>query len=85
MNEGDNEYLCITKLSAGQKLKMEKFPCYSSGLYYTNISTIEAHNTVNQKFTDPDSFNLWHDRLGHPGAIMMRRIIKSTQIGRAHV
>ena len=31
----------------------------------------------NQKLLDKDTFNIWHDRLGHPGSIMMRRIIKS--------
>ena len=33
---------------------------------------------VNQKFTDPRSFVVWHDRLGHPGVIMMRRIIENS-------
>ncbi|MFS7988696.1 putative GAG-pre-integrase domain-containing protein [Helianthus anomalus] len=31
----------------------------------------------NQKLLDKDTFNIWHERLGHPGSIMMRRIIKS--------
>ena len=55
-----------------------KLPVFSSGLYYTNISTIEAHAIVNQKFTDENNFIVWHDRLGHPGSIMMRRIIKNS-------
>ena len=57
---------------------MEKLPVFSYGLYYTNISTIEAHAIVNQKFTDENNFIVWHDRLGHPGSIMIRRIIKNS-------
>ena len=62
----------------GKKNILEKLPVFSSGLYYTNISTIEAHAIVNQKFTDENNFIVWHDRLGHPGSIMMRRIIKNS-------
>ena len=57
---------------------LEKLPFFSSGFYYTNISTIEAHTIVNQKFTDENNFIVWHDRLGHLGSIMMRRIIKNS-------
>ena len=39
---------------------------------------IEAHSIVNQKFTDLKTFVLWHDRIGHPGSIMMRRIIENS-------
>ena len=31
---------------------------------------------MNQKFNDPKIFNLWHDRFGHPGSSMIRRIIE---------
>ena len=51
---------------------------FSSGLYYTYISTIEANVIVNQKFTDKNMFIVWHDRLGHPGSIMMRKIIENS-------
>ena len=27
---------------------------------------------------DRDAFMIWHDRLGHPGCIMMSKIIKSS-------
>ena len=30
------------------------------------------------KFIDPKSFMLWHERLGHPGMSMMRRIIENS-------
>ena len=33
---------------------------------------------VKQKFIDPQTLTNWHDRLGHPGSIMMRRIIESS-------
>jgi len=28
---------------------------------------------VNQKFTNQNEFLFWHDQLGHPGSIMMRK------------
>jgi GAG-pre-integrase domain len=31
----------------------------------------------NQKLHDTKIFTLWHDRLGHPGNIMVRKIIES--------
>ena len=77
-NEDNTEYLYITDVVLGKKNILEKLPVFSSGLYYTNISTIEAHAIVNQKFTDENNFIVWHDRLGHPGSIMMRRIIKNS-------
>ena len=58
---------------------LEKLPTLSSGLYYAEISTIEAHSIVNQKFTDINIFVLWHDRIGHPGSIMLKRIIKHSK------
>ena len=33
---------------------------------------------VKQKFIDPQTLTNWHDRLGHPGSIMIRRIIESS-------
>ena len=77
-NEDNTEYLYITDVVLGKKNILEKLPVFSSGLYYTNISTIEAHAIVNQKFTDENNFIVWHDRLGHPRSIMMRRIIKNS-------
>ena len=31
------------------------------------------------KLINPDEFGLWHDRLGHPGATMMLRIILNSR------
>jgi hypothetical protein len=72
-NEESIEYLCITRHELDKTCVLEKLPTFSSSLYYTYISTIEAHAIVNQKFTNHDKFEVWHDRLGHPGYIMMRK------------
>jgi hypothetical protein len=42
-NKGGNEYLCITKRNLNKTCVLEKLPAFSSGLYYTYISTIETH------------------------------------------
>ena len=47
-NEGNVEYLCITTIVSGKKSVLERLPAFCSGLYYTNISSIEAHAIVNQ-------------------------------------
>ena len=56
----------------------EKLPAFSSGLYYTSISTVESHAVVNKRFTNFNDFIIWHDRLGHPGFNMMRKIIENS-------
>ena len=78
INEMNVEYLGITKIVSDQNYVLEKLSTLSSGLYYAKISTIEAHSIVNQKFTDLKTFVLWHDRIGHPGSIMMTRIIENS-------
>ncbi|CAL9030304.1 unnamed protein product [Prunus brigantina] len=65
-NEENMEYLCITS-SDTQKRILEKLCALSSGLYYTTIR-IEAHNVVDQKFINSNTFKLWHDQLGHIGS-----------------
>jgi transposase InsO family protein len=77
-NEGNIEYLCITSVVSCQKQILERFFGLSSGLYQTTIRTIETNLVLNQKFNDPKTFILWHDRLGHPGSIMMRRIVENS-------
>ena len=57
---------------------MEKLSVFSSGLYYTTITTIELNMVMSQKLSHPNIFMLWHDRLGHPGSTMMRRIIENS-------
>jgi hypothetical protein len=78
MTKNNIEYLQITTIKNGQKIILEKLEALSSGLYCTNISLIESNMVSNQKLHDTKMFTLWHDRLGHPGNIMMRRIIEST-------
>ncbi|KAK7302565.1 hypothetical protein RJT34_13457 [Clitoria ternatea] len=77
-NEGKDEYLYITKLISDKKCILEKLPSFSSGLYYTYISTVETNVIVNQKFTNKNDFVIWHERLGHPGSIMMRKIVENS-------
>ena len=76
MKEGNKECLYITSIISGKKIIAEKLLAFSYGLYHTTIKSIESNVVVNQKFNDPKIFNLWHDRLGHPGSSMIRRIIE---------
>ena len=50
----------------------------SSGLYITTIRNIEAHSVAGLMPEFQDMLLLRHDRLGHPGRDMMRRILKSS-------
>ena len=75
MNEGYTECLYITSIVYGKKLIMEKLSVYSR-LHHTNIKSIESYVVMNQKFNDPKTFVLWHDRLGHPRSSILQRIIE---------
>jgi transposase InsO family protein len=77
-NEGSDKYLYITSIILGKKLILKKLSAFSSGLYYTTIRTIESYVVMHQKCSNPKMFMFWHDRLGHPGTIMMRRIIENS-------
>ena len=79
MNDGNKECLYINSIVSGKKLVVETLSAFSTGLYHTTINPIESYVVVNQKFNDLKTFVLWHDRLGHPGSSMMRRIIKNSQ------
>ena len=46
------------------------------GLYVTRISVIESYSINIPKVTNPKLFFPWHERLGHLGISMMRRIIE---------
>nr|KYP44538.1 hypothetical protein KK1_033938 [Cajanus cajan] len=54
---------------------LEKLSDFSYDLYCMNVNMIETHTIVNQKFTNQNKFEVWHDRLGHSGFIMMQKII----------
>ncbi|KAB2034663.1 hypothetical protein ES319_D04G101500v1 [Gossypium barbadense] len=58
MDEKNIEYLYITNVECGNKYVLERLPTFSSGLYYTHISAIEAHATTNQKFAKPHTFTI---------------------------
>ena len=78
INDGNKECLSITSIVFGKKLVVETLSAFSIGLYHTTIKPIESYVVVNQKFNDPKPFVLWHDRLGHPGSSMVRRIIENS-------
>ena len=78
MNHDANEYLLITSIISGQKCLLEQLPSLSCGLYQTTIRSIKSYAVINQKFNDSNAFLLWHERLGHPGISMMRRIVQNS-------
>ena len=78
MNEGNKECLYITSIIYGKKIVAKKLSAFSSRLYHTTIKPIESYTVMNQKFDDSKIFTLWHNRLGHPGSSMMRRIIEQS-------
>ena len=57
----------------------EKIKVSISGLYYVSIRAIESYTNMSWKLINPDEFGLWHDRLSHPGATMMRRIVLNSR------
>ena len=75
MNHEENEYLLITSNIYGPKCILEQSSALSCGLYQTTIRSIESYAVMNQKFNDSNAFLLRHERLGHLGISMMRRII----------
>ena len=76
MNEGITECVYITSIVFGKKLIVEKLSAFSYELYPTNIKSIESYFVVNQKFNNPKTFVLWHEKLGHSRSLMIWRIIK---------
>nr|CAD39881.2 OSJNBb0067G11.4 [Oryza sativa Japonica Group]CAE05263.2 OSJNBb0115I09.25 [Oryza sativa Japonica Group] len=76
--EQDAEYLLITKIDGYQKQVVERLPSSPSGLYYTYIKPTEEYVAMKTIFRNPESFRVWHDRLGHLGFGMMRRIINNS-------
>jgi hypothetical protein len=73
-SDNKDEYLFITKHDGYNKRLLEKIPSLSSGLYYTYIKPVQ-HVAYKLIFQNLDVFKIWHDRLGHPGIGMMRKII----------
>ena len=77
--EQNKEYIGITSYKMGLKTIHEKLEASSMGLYCVMIKVVETYSTISWRLVNPDQFGLWHDRLGHPGATMMRRIIQNTK------
>ena len=48
-NEGDIEYLYITRIESNKKCVLENLSAFSYGLYYIYINAIEMHVIVSQK------------------------------------
>ena len=64
----------LTTYTSGKKCIVEKLPKLSSRLQYTCINVIDSHIVVKK---DPQTLTQWHDRLGHPGLMMMRKLLKT--------
>ncbi len=73
----NEEFLLITKDNGYGKQIVERIPSLSTGLYYTYIKP-EQHVAYKIIFQNLDVFKIWHDRLGHPGTGMMRKIISNS-------
>lgn len=74
-NDDDGEErLIITKKIGDNKKIVESFPSMSHGLYYSYIKAIQKHVTMHTVFRNNVAYRIWHDRLGHPGLSMMKRI-----------
>ena len=77
--EQNKEYIGITSYKMGLKTIHEKLEASSMGLYCVMIKAVETYSTISWGLVNPDQFGLWHDRLVHLGASMMRRIIQNTK------
>ena len=76
--ENGDEYLYLTESDEAKIKVVEKAPCTSSGLYYTKIKPSSKFVAMSTIFKNPESFRIWHERLGHPGIRMMRNILNSS-------
>ena len=76
--ENGVEFLCITSYEYSLKRILEKMKRNLSGLYTMTIRLIESHYVASPTTRTAHEITLWHDRLGHPRRIAMRRILKSS-------
>jgi hypothetical protein len=72
--ENNEEFLHIIKKNGDDHDILEMIPSLPSGLYYTYIKLI-PHVAYKVIFQNVDAFTTWHERLGHTGVGMMRKII----------
>ena len=75
MRDETTNFLLITATHDGKKCILEKLRSLECGLYLTTINTIESYAILNPKFSNSTPIVLWHERLGHPGTSMLRRIL----------
>lgn len=57
---------------------VEECPGTGKGLYKTNI-TAEKSSQLTTMYTEKVNLAVWHDRLGHPGVNMLRKILTTTR------
>jgi hypothetical protein len=72
--DNKEEFLFFTKLTRYGKQICKKITSLQTGLYFTYIKPIE-HVADKIIFQDVDTFRNWHNRLGHPGIGMIKKII----------
>ena len=77
--ENGIEFLCVTSQKQGNRVILEKLEMDSFGLYTIPVRAHESYATKFWRLVDPDIFGLWHNRLGHPGSNMMRKLIEHTR------
>ena len=77
-NDNHKEYLNIRKVISGNKNVFDILLVLSCGLYYTNIRMVESHVIENKRCDN--TFKVWHDRLDHPGSIMMHRVFETSNV-----
>jgi hypothetical protein len=74
--ENNKESLLITKTIRDGYDILERIPSLPSRLYYTYIKLV-PHVMYKVIFQNVDAFQIWHDRLRHPGVGMKRKIINN--------
>jgi hypothetical protein len=75
--ENNEEFLHIIKKNGDGHDILKRIPSLPSRLYYTYIKLV-PHITYKIIFYNVDAFTTWHERLGHPGVGMMRKIISNS-------
>ena len=72
--ENKEEFLLFTKDIGQGKETLEKVPSFLFGLYYTYIKSV-PYVAYKMIFQNVDTFQTWHDCLGHPGVRMMKKLL----------
>ena len=75
MSDETAEFFLITVTHDDKKCFLEKLRSLECGLYLTTINIVESYAILNPKFSNSTPIVLWHERHGHPGTSMLRRIL----------